>query len=223
MNLVFSHSSLKIYYACERQPFSASLSCVFQVKELNHYLEAEKSCRTDLEMYVAVLNTQKSVLQEDAEKLRKELHEGLTCPTPAPLRYSKYGSCNCAEGAKVGTCLHWSVCPWWFPKCSAHFLRMYVAMRLGLELRILTTLQRSMQSRRVSLEAGLIQSVRFTVLPMLRACYLGTGPNWSMCCKMNCNRSRWVHYSSVHFLHSLPSLGARTAAAQPAETHMAKS
>ncbi|XP_046280956.1 rab GTPase-binding effector protein 1 isoform X1 [Marmota monax] len=48
---------------------------IFQVKELNHYLEAEKSCRTDLEMYVAVLNTQKSVLQEDAEKLRKELHE----------------------------------------------------------------------------------------------------------------------------------------------------
>uniref|UniRef100_A0A3B1JZW9 Rab GTPase-binding effector protein 1 n=1 Tax=Astyanax mexicanus TaxID=7994 RepID=A0A3B1JZW9_ASTMX len=46
-----------------------------KVKELNHVLEAEKSCRTDLEMYVAVLNTQKSVLQEDAEKLRKELHE----------------------------------------------------------------------------------------------------------------------------------------------------
>ncbi|MCI4394566.1 hypothetical protein PGIGA_G00170280 [Pangasianodon gigas] len=42
-----------------------------RVKEL----EAAKSCRTDLEMYVAVLNTQKSVLQEDAEKLRKELHE----------------------------------------------------------------------------------------------------------------------------------------------------
>lgn len=49
---------------------------LLQVKELNHVLEAEKSCRTDLEMYVAVLNTQKSVLQEDAEKLRKELHEG---------------------------------------------------------------------------------------------------------------------------------------------------
>ncbi|XP_018408880.1 PREDICTED: rab GTPase-binding effector protein 1 isoform X1 [Nanorana parkeri] len=46
-----------------------------KVTELNHYLETEKSCRTDLEMYVAVLNTQKSVLQEDAEKLRKELHE----------------------------------------------------------------------------------------------------------------------------------------------------
>lgn len=54
---------------------------VSQVKELNHVLEAEKSCRTDLEMYVAVLNTQKSVLQEDAEKLRKELHEGAS---PAP-------------------------------------------------------------------------------------------------------------------------------------------
>lgn len=49
---------------------------MFQMKELNHVLEAEKSCRTDLEMYVAVLNTQKSVLQEDAEKLRKELHDG---------------------------------------------------------------------------------------------------------------------------------------------------
>ncbi|XP_037543727.1 rab GTPase-binding effector protein 1 isoform X2 [Nematolebias whitei] len=46
-----------------------------KVKEMNHVLEAEKSCRTDLEMYVAVLNTQKSVLQEDAEKLRKELHD----------------------------------------------------------------------------------------------------------------------------------------------------
>uniref|UniRef100_A0A8C9R0C8 Rab GTPase-binding effector protein 1 n=1 Tax=Scleropages formosus TaxID=113540 RepID=A0A8C9R0C8_SCLFO len=46
-----------------------------KVKELNHVLEAEKSCRTDLEMYVAVLNTQRTVLQEDTEKLRKELHE----------------------------------------------------------------------------------------------------------------------------------------------------
>ncbi|XP_032823374.2 rab GTPase-binding effector protein 1 isoform X1 [Petromyzon marinus] len=46
-----------------------------KVKELNHYLETEKACRTDLEMYVAVLNTQKTVLQEDAERLRRELHE----------------------------------------------------------------------------------------------------------------------------------------------------
>lgn len=45
-----------------------------KVKELNQYLEAERSSRTDLEMYVAVLNTQKGVLQEDSEKLRKELH-----------------------------------------------------------------------------------------------------------------------------------------------------
>uniref|UniRef100_A0A8C4QB83 Rab GTPase-binding effector protein 1 n=1 Tax=Eptatretus burgeri TaxID=7764 RepID=A0A8C4QB83_EPTBU len=46
-----------------------------KVKELNKYLETEKACRTDLEMFVAVLNTQKAVLQEDAERLRRELHE----------------------------------------------------------------------------------------------------------------------------------------------------
>ncbi len=57
---------------------TSQLFSLLQVKELNHVLEAEKSCRTDLEMYVAVLNTQKSVLQEDAEKLRKELHDGTT-------------------------------------------------------------------------------------------------------------------------------------------------
>lgn len=31
----------------------------------------------DLEMYVAVLTTQKNVLQEDTDKVRKELHEGV--------------------------------------------------------------------------------------------------------------------------------------------------
>lgn len=40
------------------------------------YLKAEKAARIDLEMYVAVLTTQKNVLQEDTEKVRKELHEG---------------------------------------------------------------------------------------------------------------------------------------------------
>ncbi|XP_028396421.1 rab GTPase-binding effector protein 1-like [Dendronephthya gigantea] len=45
-----------------------------KIKELSQYLEAERSARTDLEMFVAVLNTQKTVLQEDADKLRKELH-----------------------------------------------------------------------------------------------------------------------------------------------------
>lgn len=48
-----------------------------QMKELNQHLETEKASRTDLEMYVAVLNTQKSVLQEDADNLRAELHEGI--------------------------------------------------------------------------------------------------------------------------------------------------
>lgn len=68
-----------------------------QVKELNHVLEAEKSCRTDLEMYVAVLNTQKSVLQEDAEKLRKELHEGLQPKKSfnANLHFHRTSICFC--------------------------------------------------------------------------------------------------------------------------------
>ena len=70
-----------------------------QVKELNHVLEAEKSCRTDLEMYVAVLNTQKSVLQEDAEKLRKELHEGDWGPF-----HSLYNKCHavCRPASRHG-------------------------------------------------------------------------------------------------------------------------
>lgn len=46
-----------------------------KVKELNHSLQTEKASRTDLEMYVAVLNTQKGVLQEDVDKLRSQLHE----------------------------------------------------------------------------------------------------------------------------------------------------
>ncbi|KAI0216904.1 Rab GTPase-binding effector protein 1 [Lamellibrachia satsuma] len=46
-----------------------------KVKELNQHLETEKSSRTDLEMYVAVLNTQKSVLQDEVDKLRLELQQ----------------------------------------------------------------------------------------------------------------------------------------------------
>lgn len=38
-------------------------------------LQAEKASRSDLEMYVAVLNTQKTVIQEDMDRLRKELGE----------------------------------------------------------------------------------------------------------------------------------------------------
>lgn len=40
-----------------------------ELKEAQKYLESEKSARTDLEMYVAVLNTQKTVLQEDSDKV----------------------------------------------------------------------------------------------------------------------------------------------------------
>ena len=49
---------------------------MLQVKELQERLNREKSSRTDLEMYVAVLNTQKNVLQEDLDKLRAQLQDG---------------------------------------------------------------------------------------------------------------------------------------------------
>uniref|UniRef100_T2MDG8 Rab GTPase-binding effector protein 1 n=1 Tax=Hydra vulgaris TaxID=6087 RepID=T2MDG8_HYDVU len=45
-----------------------------KLNDTKKYLDAERSARVDLEMYVAVLNTQKGVLQEDADKLRRELH-----------------------------------------------------------------------------------------------------------------------------------------------------
>lgn len=45
----------------------------------------------DLEMYVAVLTTQKNVLQEDTDKVRKELHEGM----------SPSGFCVLCEGPPV--------------------------------------------------------------------------------------------------------------------------
>ncbi|XP_077510896.1 rab GTPase-binding effector protein 1-like isoform X2 [Amblyomma americanum] len=38
-------------------------------------LQAEKASRSDLEMYVAVLNTQKTVMQEDMDQLRKQFQE----------------------------------------------------------------------------------------------------------------------------------------------------
>ena len=51
-----------------------------KVKELNQHLETEKSSRTDLEMYVAVLNTQKTVLQEDNDKMHLQMKEGMKNP-----------------------------------------------------------------------------------------------------------------------------------------------
>lgn len=43
------------------------------------YLKAEKASRTDLEMFVAVLSTQKNVLQDESDKTRVELKEGNKC------------------------------------------------------------------------------------------------------------------------------------------------
>jgi len=47
------------------------------MKELQESLQREKSSRTDLEMYVAVLMTQKNVLTQDVDKLRIQLHDGM--------------------------------------------------------------------------------------------------------------------------------------------------
>ncbi|GFR74029.1 rab GTPase-binding effector protein 1-like [Elysia marginata] len=46
-----------------------------KVEKLYSYLKAEKAARTDLEMYVTVLSTQKGVVQEEADKVSEELQE----------------------------------------------------------------------------------------------------------------------------------------------------
>lgn len=46
-----------------------------KIQQLLKYLKAEKASRTDLEMFVAVLNTQKNVLQDEMDKTRNELKE----------------------------------------------------------------------------------------------------------------------------------------------------
>lgn len=56
------------------------------MKELQENFIREKSSRTDLEMYVAVLSTQKGVLQEDLDKLRKQLRDG-ECPFIININY----------------------------------------------------------------------------------------------------------------------------------------
>ncbi|KAJ8312201.1 hypothetical protein KUTeg_009574 [Tegillarca granosa] len=47
-----------------------------RIKELLNYLRIEKASRKDLEMYVAVLSTQKNILEEDRDKLRTDLEDG---------------------------------------------------------------------------------------------------------------------------------------------------
>uniref|UniRef100_T1JG88 FYVE-type domain-containing protein n=1 Tax=Strigamia maritima TaxID=126957 RepID=T1JG88_STRMM len=49
-----------------------------KLKDMSEDLKVEKSSRSDLEMYVAVLQTQKLVLQDDAEKLRNEIQVSLS-------------------------------------------------------------------------------------------------------------------------------------------------
>jgi hypothetical protein len=69
---------LGVHFTCFQVYFLTFLMSRLQLKEMHTYLQAEKSSRSDLEMYVAVLNTQRNVLQDETEKFRKELHEG-TC------------------------------------------------------------------------------------------------------------------------------------------------
>lgn len=49
-----------------------------RIKELLNYLRIEKASRKDLEMYVAVLSTQKNILEEDRDKLRTDLEDVCT-------------------------------------------------------------------------------------------------------------------------------------------------
>ncbi|XP_053376011.1 rab GTPase-binding effector protein 1-like isoform X2 [Mercenaria mercenaria] len=46
-----------------------------KIQQLLKYLKVEKASRVDLEMYVAVLSTQKNVLQDESDKTRNELKE----------------------------------------------------------------------------------------------------------------------------------------------------
>ena len=39
-------------------------------------LKAEKAARTDLEMYVTVLSSQKGVLQDEADRISREMKDG---------------------------------------------------------------------------------------------------------------------------------------------------
>ena len=47
-----------------------------RLRELSKNLELEKSSRSDLEMYVAVLSAQKSAIQNEAEKIKADLQDG---------------------------------------------------------------------------------------------------------------------------------------------------
>lgn len=49
--------------------------CVLQLKGLSSTLEAEKASRADLELYTAILNTQKTALTDDVDRLRAQLTE----------------------------------------------------------------------------------------------------------------------------------------------------
>lgn len=49
--------------------------CLLQLKGVSSTLEAEKASRADLELYTAILNTQKTALTDDVDRLRSQLAE----------------------------------------------------------------------------------------------------------------------------------------------------
>ncbi|XP_055861361.1 rab GTPase-binding effector protein 1-like isoform X1 [Biomphalaria glabrata] len=78
--LKLAESHKKNQSASERDRKSPTLPDLDSITDLNEkveklfsYLKAEKAARTDLEMYVAVLSTQKTVLQDEADKISAEL------------------------------------------------------------------------------------------------------------------------------------------------------
>ena len=68
---------LRCFFEKKKNLFQESSISEQEMQEMKKVVESERSACTDLEMYVAVLNTQKGVLQEDTDKLKRELHNGL--------------------------------------------------------------------------------------------------------------------------------------------------
>ena len=68
VQLADAHERLSIQFDELQEPSNEK-----NLKDVRKNFELEKSARSDLEMFVAVLNTQKAVLQEDCERLKAEL------------------------------------------------------------------------------------------------------------------------------------------------------
>ena len=68
------------------------------------YLKAEKECRTDLEMYVAVISAQKNTLENDTDKIRNEMKEGWY---PLVLQFNLIITRLTITGFRYNTAMFW--------------------------------------------------------------------------------------------------------------------